>query len=308
MQRKESTWSQIFASLFPKPDFDELYNFTPLHLAVLGLRNGSLDGILHDTEMHPDETDQIGRTALTWAALRGDHEALETLLAHGADCNKTDKIGNAPLSYAVRKCSRCTELLLQANANVQIKDAFDATLLHRATPFHTDESEALRVIKLLVEAGIDVNAARASGETALFFTSEINQRKVADYLLEQGADPAICSLSGANALCQAILRNSHSVIELLLDSGEDHIRPLDMHGTLMHLAAEFIDTEGLRLLTGRLRRRDITVRNKDGLSPYQLGMQRMAVDTEWQNAFWDFLKSIDKDMPPMGNSEPKILE
>ena len=308
MQRKESAWSQKFASLFPKPNFDELYNFTPLHLAVLGLTNASLDGVLRDTKIRPDEVDQTGRTALIWTARRGDYEAVETLLARGADCNKTDNLGNAPLSYAVRKCSRCTELLLEANANARIKDAFDATLLHRAIPFHTDESKALRVTKLLVEAGVDVNATRASGETALFFTSETHHREVAEYLLEHGANPTICSASGSNALCHAIQRKSHPLIELLLEKGEDHVRPLEMHGTLMHLVAEFTDTAGLRLLTGRLKRRDITVRNKDGLSPYQIGMQRIGVGTEWQNAFWNFLKSIDKDMPPMETSEPSIFE
>lgn len=303
LKRKERAHLEGLASLFPNPNFDELYSFEPLTLAVLGLLTSkSVEGVLQDESIQIDETDHTGRTALSWATLRGDVEATRILLSHGADCNWVDGIGNTPLSYAVRTCSKCTELLLHAKADVHVKDSYKATLISRSLPFHEDGLEALRVVEYLVEAGVDVNAARLSGETALQTASEYGRLEVVEYLLKHGADPTICNGSGANPLCQATQRNHHSLIRLFLQERQDHTQELTFYTSFMHLAAEFADTKSLQLLAqGGLKRRDICMKNKQGLTPDQFSRRRKNVDSEWREAFSQFLESIDKDVLPAGH-------
>lgn len=74
--------------------------------------------------------------------------------------------------------------------------------------------------------------------------------------------------------------------------------------SLIHIAAESADINTLRLLTrGGLQRRNINIKNKAGLTPFQVGMQRGVTDAEWKEAFVDFLQAIDEDMPsPDSNS------
>lgn len=83
--------------LFPDTDFDELYEFSPLHKSVLGLSSCSLESIIHAEPNCINQTDRYGKTALFWAVHLGDSEATRTLLSHGSDCNKADNIGKTPL-------------------------------------------------------------------------------------------------------------------------------------------------------------------------------------------------------------------
>ena len=213
--------------------------------------------------------------------------------------NWVDNIGNTPLGYAVRTSSQCSHLLLRARANVHNRDAYRANLLCRIMGFVGDESESLQVVKSLVYKGINVNEPRLSGETALWLATEYGRIEIAKYLLEVGADPAASTESGANCLCQATQRNHHELIQLFLEKGQDHTQNLLFHGTFMHLAAEFADTESLWLLAyGSLRRRDVLVKNKDGLTPEQLARRSSDMDPKWLEAFVSFMKSIDQTQAP----------
>ena len=65
----------------------------------------------------------------------------------------------------------------------------------------------------------------------------------------------------------------------------------------MHLVADQADIGTLQLLLGsRLKARDINVKNKEGLTPLQVGLKRKNVDAEWRDLFIQFLRSIDQDI------------
>lgn len=66
-------------------DFIDEAGFTKTHKIVLGL---SLPSLEDEIIQNPDDinaTDAMGRTPLAWAAARGDHRAIVTLLGHSAD-------------------------------------------------------------------------------------------------------------------------------------------------------------------------------------------------------------------------------
>ena len=287
-------WREEMTFLFPDPDFDELYGFGLLHKAVLGLVGPglSIEGVIHADPSQIDNTDCAGKTALSWAVWRGDLESAQTLLAHRADCNKSDILGKPPIYYAASTSRECVELLIQANADVHIRDLEKRTLLHHVAQ---STSQDVEMVNFVLQTDIDINAVTMYGETALITTDNL---EIATCLMRKGVDQKHYTEAGKNALSRAIERNDHSMISLFLGERHDHTRNIRYYGTLMHLAAEFGNKETLRMLAqGALEPRDVNVKNEASLTPSQLAMQRRDVDGEWQDAFVQFLNSIDKDQP-----------
>ena len=293
-------------NLFPHADFDEIFEFDLLHKATLSLLGGyTVEAAIRAQPSHIDSIDHMGRTALTWAAARGDFEATRTLLENGADCNIMDVLGKTPLSYAVRRSIECTEILLQANADPNTRTGpFNDTLLHQVAHGVSQNNQSMQLMELLIGTGSDVNAVNVYNETALLQTSRTD---IAKYLLEHGADPDIHSAAGVNALSRATMRNNHALIRFLLRERHDHTRALKTYDTFMHLTAQFADAETLRLLArGGLRPRDTGVKNGAGLTPFQLAFRRRDVDADWRDAFSDFLSSIDKDRVREGSRSQQV--
>lgn len=61
-------WREKLKSLFTTPDFDDLYSFTHLHKAILGLEGYSLSDKHFAIPNDVDLADTDGRTPLWWAA------------------------------------------------------------------------------------------------------------------------------------------------------------------------------------------------------------------------------------------------
>ena len=283
--------------LFPRDDFYDVYEFSPIHKAVLGLENYKLAKTLKDRtdSTDIDASDGDGRTPLSWAASRGDAGAIQSLLAAGANCRRVDKQQISALFHAARRDKECVDLLLEAKADVNARDCTSNTPLHVAA-ISVKETGPLEKVKSLLNAGADIDAQDVIGRTPLNRAIDQDNQDVANYLLEYGADLRIYDHTGYDALCWAIRRNFHQTLELLLRRHRDHTKLLD-HGTLMHLAAEFADEETLRLLAqGSLAPRDINVKNPAGLTAINIGFRREDVDGKWTEAFVDFLKSVDQEL------------
>src|SRR6516225_5427257 len=98
---------------------------------------------------------------LATAIRDGDLKAVRARLDAGLDVNARDADGNTPLLLAaVYAGPECVELLLKKGADVNAKNKFEATPLHRAA---TNYEKA----KLLIDAGADVKAKTKSGRTVL---------------------------------------------------------------------------------------------------------------------------------------------
>ncbi len=126
----------------------------------------------------PNAAGEFGRTPLHEAA-KESADAVELLLANGAKPNAIDGDGRTPLHLAY---SDSAAILLRHKADFLILDKKGNSALHTAA-----EADA-QMCRMLVEAGIPVDARNNSGLTPLHFAALQANKNVADYLLSKGAN------------------------------------------------------------------------------------------------------------------------
>ena len=121
---------------------------------------------------------------LSNAVLAGDISRIAFLIEHGADVNKLDAQGYAPLHTAAR--NRRAELisaLLAYKADINLKDRDGFTALHHAMLRNHPES-----VKALVSRGANTEELAPNGLTPLALGILENQYKAAYALVESGAN------------------------------------------------------------------------------------------------------------------------
>lgn len=91
---------------------------------------------------------------------------------------------------------KVAKLLLKHGANVNAKDYYGFTPLHRAT----SGNPQLEIAKLLIEAGADVNSRNRMGLVPLHQALMCKEFESCKLLLDSGADPECCDNDGLSVL------------------------------------------------------------------------------------------------------------
>jgi ankyrin repeat protein len=127
-----------------------------------------------------------GTTALHWAIVWNNEEAVNLLLRAGANVKARNRYGSTPLSEAVSTGSAgMVDALLKAGADPTTLTTEDGetVLMTAARAGNAD------VVRLLLERGADVNAReKYKGQTALMWAAAERHPGVVKLLLERGAD------------------------------------------------------------------------------------------------------------------------
>jgi ankyrin repeat protein len=152
------------------------------------------------------------------AAMNGESDRVQTLIAEGADVNAGGPDGTRALHWAVRADDPATvELLLAAGADPAAGDRHGVTPLYLAA-----ENGSGRIIRTLIEAGADPGQVDRTGETILMIATQAGDADAVRVLLEHGADvDAVDPQYLQTALMYAARAGRPDVVRTLIDHGAD---------------------------------------------------------------------------------------
>jgi len=169
---------------------------------------------------------------------------LQTLIATG-DVNVKDRHGATPLMYAAAVGSvDAVKALLAKGADAKAKNAFDATALMWgvANP---------EKVRLLVDAGADVNARSKQGMTPLLIAAcNAGSIEIVRLLIAKGADPRATN-DGGTTLLAAATANDPDMVRLFVEKGVE-VNAADGKGnTALQFAASNGNLPMVRLLLSK---------------------------------------------------------
>ena len=281
-------------AVLPAEDFLEKSEMKLIHQMTLGLNLLQLDRLLAGYSMSQlEEVDSLGRTALVWAARRGDFPALSTLLQYGARDTIRDNWNMSALTCAIRgKSFECVALLLENGSDVNGRHAYNYTpLLQCAYDAGINE-----MADMLLDYGAQLEGMNDNGDTPLTVAFLKSSTDLAEHLILQcGANIHHVNKLGMTPANLAIYRNNHRILKLLLQLNADSWSTTKSGATILHTAAESADEETLRIMSqGDLL--DVSLDAKlHGLTAAELAEKRTDVEVEWHSLFENLVRGIAAD-------------
>ncbi len=134
------------------------------------------------------ERDRNGFALIHSVSFNNDMAMLKLLLNAGAEVNDVSGGGDWPLKDACESGdATAVAFLLQIGAKPDLTSTGETAL------FRAVSSDSLECVRLIVDAGADVNATDCDGWTCVF---HLRSERVARYLLERGARPDISDQCG----------------------------------------------------------------------------------------------------------------
>ncbi|KAI1132242.1 ankyrin repeat-containing domain protein [Nemania abortiva] len=192
-----------------------------------------------------------GTSPLHSAVRDGQIEVVREMLVEIEQIDILDSDGSTPLLIAAdQRHTEIFELLLNRNANLNVADRSEQTVLHKCqTSSHN--RRGIPIAKLVLDRELEpnfINAQDSAGKTALWMACEHNNEKMVEFLLDNNADPNIPSTKNQTPLLIAVdMRSSDSshrrklnrlrIIEMLLKRGANSNQADNLGKTPLHTAA-----------------------------------------------------------------------
>ncbi|KAF5025075.1 hypothetical protein F66182_2844 [Fusarium sp. NRRL 66182] len=153
-------------------------------------------------------------TALQAAVEAGKMDIVDILLQHGADPNLGAGEFDYPIIAAASKGEEAIfEALIRAKADVNaVGGEYESTPLIYAALYLPQSS-----LRLLLDAGADINYVANDGDTALIVTAMNGDADSTRFLLDRGADVLLKNHSSQNALEMAIDRSNYECVAILVE-------------------------------------------------------------------------------------------
>ena len=150
----------------------------PLVIALKEPSPRAVQLLLATPRLKPELRNRQGESALMMAALKGQIDAVRTLIARDADVNKT---GWTPLHYAASTPQEsqvaAVALLLEHHAYIDAESPNGTTPLMMAAHYGH-----IAVVRRLLEEGADVLARNQRGLTAIDFANRAERKDVAELI------------------------------------------------------------------------------------------------------------------------------
>ena len=282
----------IVRSMFKDIDYMATRGFSNIHKIVLGIIRNDLRAELEISTAGINIGDARGRTPLAWAVIRDDSRGVEILLAFGADPNIVDDSGDSPLTFV--KSSEICKVLLEAQINIHLRSTdYQRTALHRLCLGHG----TVKIVDLLVNAGIAVDVLDADHETPLLNAVFGNLTATAERLIELGANVNAANISSRdNSIHFAVSHGHYQIIARLLANDVDYAATNIRGRNIGHMAAMLADTDTINTLAeSKLIGLDLSLKDLDGKTPADhLAEREIFAESEIgiHEAFEAFVKSV----------------
>ncbi len=152
------------------------------------------------------------------AAKKGDVSTLTKILDSGFNVNATLNGYTALMVAFINGHDKIIRTLLDKGIDVNIKDNEENTALICATLFNNIEGA-----KLILDKGVNVNEKNMHGATPLMLAAIAGYDDMVKLLLDNGADQTMTNLNDnrKNALIYAIENKHTDVVKLLINDGAD---------------------------------------------------------------------------------------
>ncbi|WP_188153322.1 ankyrin repeat domain-containing protein [Wolbachia endosymbiont of Pentalonia nigronervosa] len=253
-QKYQATLEFLAKELF-KSENEVIKTFLDYYLAKNRVHAAILKGKLDldnviSLEENVDVTDNLGRTAVHYAAQEGYEEIVDALINNGADIRKPDELGKTALHYAARynRGEQVVSCLLEkAKDYINNKDKNGRTAVYYAAQqgnwdivdriltekgasveglnakkllFHYTYTGVLNGIEKVVEdrkKEINVTAIKDSHDnTLLHIAARKGHFTVVEFLLKEGADVDVTDNSGKKPIDYAAEKEHWDIVESLL--------------------------------------------------------------------------------------------
>jgi len=181
------------------------------------------------------------------AVENGRIESVKSLISQGANVNMKGLQGNSLVHMAaIKGYLDVLKILVENFANFEVVDAYGCKPICTAAAYHQSDvikylvqigadlgshsyilmNVAVRnndavLVSLLVDRGVGINIADASGRTALHYAAENEKLDVMNCLIAKGADMDIKANDGCTPLAHAILHQKYQSVVLLCSLGAD---------------------------------------------------------------------------------------
>lgn len=208
------------------------------------LKDGSIKPMQLATDIRIECRDESGNTPLILAALAGNLEVVECLVAYGANVNAQDSKGNTPLSLAswsnYPRTETVVETLLKNGADPTLVNNDDNGPLHNAC-----NTGRTYVLMMLLDAGGDLHHKNIAGDTPLEIAARLDRREVVSFLIDH--DHSV--VQSTKSMREAVMTGKKEVLKILLDAGMD---PGSQDGetgdSALHISVRFFRLELSKML------------------------------------------------------------
>ncbi len=226
--------------------------------------------------------------ALFSAVFNGELDELKALVESGIDINARNKTtGDTALILATKgQHIECVRYLLRESGayrssrgpvqtrhsgndfepNINLRNSMGQTALMAVALYPGGEE----VMKLLIEAGADVNLPDLKGATAIFVEVFLNRGDIFDELLRHGADVNIQDRRGDTPLINAVRKKNQTAVHKLLKAGANVNQQNNVGAgdtALHHCVTHHLQHGLVELLVGGT---DPNISTKDGVTPLMI--------------------------------------
>ncbi|KAG2186273.1 hypothetical protein INT43_002711 [Umbelopsis isabellina] len=255
------------------------------------------------------QMDNSGNTPLSLSSKMGCPALVEMLLSYGADPNNHSSC-EMPLINAVKAlCTTSIRHLISCNANIDVKDENGDAALH-----HAVRTEKVDIVKLLLEAGADVNAVNTFQQSPLHLAihhskKQINTSlRIEKALLEHGAHINAVDILGRTALHTVFvdlsfvpdMHYTRPIKERVISSQEIEAKKRKVDSIIAEFASKYgTKSTALWLSEGR----ELKVNNKIKLKKLDSGESTLTLASieelrQYGKATWE-----DQESQSMGKSD-----